>query len=202
MSNIIEIGGGGSGSAVLIPKTITANGVYSASSDSADGYDVVTVNVESGGFIPVSLFDFFYNKNTSTPSINHISNYEVALSFTDQNSTGYELCSFSVPLNKGIYIAEIKATVDKNTGLASQYTWGIYSANASGGANINANTPKETASLNTYVPFDTSDTSEHTYYVPINIVSNGTGYICFATAADNGVNATISVSSLRIKKVG
>lgn len=55
MSNIIEIGGGGSGSAVLIPKTITANGVYSASSDSADGYNEVTVNVENGGFIPVSL---------------------------------------------------------------------------------------------------------------------------------------------------
>ena len=29
----------------LIPKTITENGVYSASSDNADGYDVVTVDV-------------------------------------------------------------------------------------------------------------------------------------------------------------
>lgn len=29
----------------LIPKTITQNGVYNASSDNADGYDVVTVNV-------------------------------------------------------------------------------------------------------------------------------------------------------------
>ena len=29
----------------LIPKTITQNGVYNASSDNADGYDVVTVDV-------------------------------------------------------------------------------------------------------------------------------------------------------------
>ena len=31
---------------VLIPKTITENGVYNASSDNADGYDVVTVNIQ------------------------------------------------------------------------------------------------------------------------------------------------------------
>ena len=34
-----------SGGATLIPKTITQNGVYNASSDNADGYDVVTVDV-------------------------------------------------------------------------------------------------------------------------------------------------------------
>lgn len=33
----------------LITKTITANGTYSASSDNADGYSSVTVNVPSGG---------------------------------------------------------------------------------------------------------------------------------------------------------
>lgn len=36
---------GGGGSAVLGPKSITANGVYNASSDGLDGYDQVTVNV-------------------------------------------------------------------------------------------------------------------------------------------------------------
>ena len=35
-------------SATLITKTITANGTYSASDDSADGYSEVTVNVPSG----------------------------------------------------------------------------------------------------------------------------------------------------------
>lgn len=38
-------GGGGGGEAVLINKDITANGTYNASSDSADGYKKVVVNV-------------------------------------------------------------------------------------------------------------------------------------------------------------
>jgi len=38
-------GGGGGGSAVLITKTVTANGAYSAFDDGADGYSRVTVNV-------------------------------------------------------------------------------------------------------------------------------------------------------------
>ena len=41
--------GGGGGSATLITKNITANGTYSASDDSADGYSEVTVNVSGGG---------------------------------------------------------------------------------------------------------------------------------------------------------
>ena len=40
---------GGGSSATLITKTITANGTYSASDDSADGYSSVTVNVPTGG---------------------------------------------------------------------------------------------------------------------------------------------------------
>ena len=43
----IEQESGGGGSATLITKTITANGTYSASDDSADGYSEVTVNVPS-----------------------------------------------------------------------------------------------------------------------------------------------------------
>lgn len=39
------VGEGGGGSATLIKKTITSNGTYTASSDSADGYSKVTVNV-------------------------------------------------------------------------------------------------------------------------------------------------------------
>lgn len=37
------------GSATLTTKTITANGTYNASSDNADGYSSVTVNVSGGG---------------------------------------------------------------------------------------------------------------------------------------------------------
>ena len=39
----------GSGSATLITKSITQNGTYNASSDNADGYSSVTVNVSGGG---------------------------------------------------------------------------------------------------------------------------------------------------------
>ena len=51
MANIIKIGGGAGGGSILIPKSITENGTYNASSDNADGYSVVTVNV-AGGTIP------------------------------------------------------------------------------------------------------------------------------------------------------
>lgn len=38
-----------SGSGTLIPKSITQNGTYNASDDSADGYSSVTVDVSGGG---------------------------------------------------------------------------------------------------------------------------------------------------------
>lgn len=46
--NEVSSGGGGGGS-TLIEKSISANGVYNASDDSADGYSKVTVDVPSGG---------------------------------------------------------------------------------------------------------------------------------------------------------
>lgn len=39
---------GGGGEATLITKTIDANGVYNASSDNADGYKKVTVQLPDG----------------------------------------------------------------------------------------------------------------------------------------------------------
>lgn len=41
----LSFNGGGGGEATLIEKTITSNGTYNASSDNADGYSSVTVNV-------------------------------------------------------------------------------------------------------------------------------------------------------------
>lgn len=40
--------GGSGGSGIIVPKTITANGVYNASDDNADGYSPVTVNIGGG----------------------------------------------------------------------------------------------------------------------------------------------------------
>lgn len=47
--NEVSSGGGGGGSATLIEKSITENGTYNASDDSADGYSKVTVDVAGGG---------------------------------------------------------------------------------------------------------------------------------------------------------
>lgn len=43
--DVIAEGGGGGGEAVLINKTVTANGTYLPAADSADGYNKVVVNV-------------------------------------------------------------------------------------------------------------------------------------------------------------
>lgn len=51
MANVIKIGGGAGGGSILIPKTITENGIYNASSDNADGYSQVTVDVAGGGAV-------------------------------------------------------------------------------------------------------------------------------------------------------
>ena len=55
-------GGGGS---TLITKSITQNGIYNASSDNADGYSQVTVNVSGGGSPNDLLFHFDNNIKNS-----------------------------------------------------------------------------------------------------------------------------------------
>lgn len=53
----------------LIPKTITQNGVYNASSDNADGYDVVTVGVnEINALLTKTIKQFNLPDITSIPS--------------------------------------------------------------------------------------------------------------------------------------
>lgn len=147
---------------------------------------------------PVNISDFsFSNKiNTSVPTVTKISDYEFALSFQDQVSSGYEQCLFKVTLSAGTYVAQIKASIDKNPPYYNQYTWGIYTSSSN--ANI---TNSATSAYSTYVPFIRTDTNEHTYQVPITVKTDGYAYICFATADDNGGsggNATVTVSSLKI----
>ena len=54
------IGGGGS-QPVLITKNITQNGTYNASSDNADGYSQVTVNVSGTSFLVCNPSDLIPN---------------------------------------------------------------------------------------------------------------------------------------------
>lgn len=149
-------------------------------------------------YVNISELDLYYTKNVTTPTITRASDYECSFSFTDQSASGYEQCSFSLPMTKGIYVAEIYATVNKNTGLTSQYTWGIYSTNTEAWSKpTNANM---VSGYSTYVPFDRTDTNEHYYEIPINVLDDRTIYICFGMADDNGQNATVTVRSLKIRK--
>ena len=61
----------GSGSATLITKSITSNGTYNASSDNADGYSSVTVNVSGGGSSSAPIFDgnYFVDSNGSITNL-------------------------------------------------------------------------------------------------------------------------------------
>lgn len=86
-------GGGGS---TLIQKTITANGVYNASDDAADGYSRVTVNV------PASAVD------SGTKSITENGTHDV---------TGYASASVNVPNS---YAAGDEGKVVQNGALVSQ----------------------------------------------------------------------------------
>lgn len=65
------------GGATLITKSITANGTYNASSDNADGYSSVTVNVSGGGGLE-------YETGTWTP-VSDIA--RGTISFADSHSS-------------------------------------------------------------------------------------------------------------------
>lgn len=63
-------GGGGGGSATLIEKSITENGTYTASSDNADGYSKVTVNV--GMSFNNLIFSDYYMDYNDAPYVSTI----------------------------------------------------------------------------------------------------------------------------------
>ena len=79
---ISSIPSGGS-APILITKNITQNGTYNASSDNADGYSSVTVNVSGGGSSSAPIFDgnYFVDSNGS------ITNFII---FSDQVSSNHE----------------------------------------------------------------------------------------------------------------
>lgn len=71
MANVIKIGEGAGGGSILIPKTITQNGTYNASSDNADGYSEVTVDVAGGGDSKqISYLKWQLTNTRSTPANN------------------------------------------------------------------------------------------------------------------------------------
>lgn len=81
-------GGGGGGEAVLIDKSITANGTYNASTDNADGYKKVVVNVSGGGGLSVSSISATFTQGDNvvynTATLNDLKPYlEVVATWSD-----------------------------------------------------------------------------------------------------------------------
>ena len=84
MANIIRVGGGAGGSQpTLITKSITQNGTYNASSDNADGYSSVEVDVEgSGSITPILFTDYVTQKEGNRTITVSADNIEVVSPIT------------------------------------------------------------------------------------------------------------------------
>ena len=130
----------GSGSSTLVTKSITANGTYDATDDSADGYSEVTVAVPTGLVIPSGMG--YYN-GYLLPQIPSISGRQYAwIRDNDQNDT------YDLVLGTGVwYTKSGSATLDNwqlqfnnyATNLSYQYSiprdgtatsWGEYITSA------------------------------------------------------------------------
>ena len=98
---VVQVSGGG-GSATLISKNITQNGIYLAANDNADGYSYVDVNVQgSGGSSGVyvgttdpdssigSNGDYYYKRQTIYNVLGIIDDSQTTNRFTGQNKCGY-----------------------------------------------------------------------------------------------------------------
>jgi len=87
---------GGGSSATLITKTITANGTYSASDDSADGYSSVTVNVSGGVSITDGIVITEWDTNGTRPKAveiyGNVPNYMFG-QYNNSSSVGINLTS-------------------------------------------------------------------------------------------------------------
>ena len=107
---VVDVRGGGS---VLTEKSITQNGVYNASSDNADGYSKVTVNVSGG---TVNLQRKTVTPTTSQQQVTPDSGYD-GLSKVTVNRIPSEYIIPSGSLNitaNGTYDVTEKASVNAN----------------------------------------------------------------------------------------
>lgn len=133
---ILSISGGGG---TLIQKTVTANGTYNASDDSADGYSKVTVNV------PASAVD------TGTKNINSNGTHDVI---------GYASASVNVPnsyaagdegkvVQSGALVSQTSQTITEN-GTYDTTTKNSVTVNVQGGASITDGTEVLTRNASGY----------------------------------------------------
>lgn len=103
----------GGGSSDIVPKIITQNGVYNASSDNADGYNPVTVNVSSGG-IPSGTTP--PDPSTGSDGDLYVQTFPVAsnvnfVEYLESSGTQYINTGIAVTLGLGAYVKGISRGV-------------------------------------------------------------------------------------------
>ena len=196
IEKLVLSGGGGGGSATLITKSITANGTYLATDDSADGYSSVTVNV-SGGSTP-TLQAKAATPTTSSQTITADSGYDGLSSVTvDAIPSGYIIPSGSQSITEnGTYDVTSKASVvvdvPSSSGMNVQaYTGMDYAAAASYTATDVTLTVAKTGTYNvSWMGFrnTTSGTSGSQLY--INGSAYGSVYTTFTSSYGQSVELT------------
>ena len=137
--NPVMLGGSGGGSSTIIPKTITANGVYNASADSADGYDPVTVAIPDG-FLPSQRSNSGYvssgtwyvtNPSSYSNDIFEVQGGEAYLLMSGEN-TGNRFRAMFTTQNPLTATSNISGTQICNYSTTNRYAI-LYTAPASGG---------------------------------------------------------------------
>lgn len=190
----------------LIAKSITANGTYAASSDNADGYSSVTVNVPSSGgtyqaktnispttssqtILPDSGYDALSSVQINamptgtagTPSATKgsVSNHSVSVTPSVTNTTGY--------------ITGGTKTGTAVTVSASELVSGTYTVGASGTHDVTNYASASVASGGATASATKGAVSNHSITVTPSVTRTA-GYVTAGTS--NGTAVTVSASEL------
>lgn len=191
----------------LITKSITSNGTYNASSDNADGYSSVTVNVSGGGggtyqaktnispttssqtITPDSGYDALSSVQINampsgtagTPSATKgsVSNHSVSVTPSVTNTTGY--------------ITGGTKTGTAVTVSASELVSGTYTVGASGTHDVTNYASASVASGGATASATKGSVSNHSVTVTPSVTRTA-GYVTAGTA--NGTAVTVSASEL------
>ena len=191
----------------LITKTITSNGTYNASSDDADGYSSVTVNVSSGGGSPtlqtksvsytptetaqsetVSADTGYDGLSSVSVSVGAISSTYVGSGIDRRDSTDLTVSGGTVNVPAGYYASAGSKAVQSMTLPSSA----AVSASGSLKGQIELNTGYATY-LN--IPTGYNETSQY-YMIPRKIVgTEGTPTATKGTVSNHSVSVTPSVTN-------
>ena len=177
-----------SGSSTLTTKTITENGTYNASSDEADGYSSVTVNVpQPSGTKQISITQ----NGTTTENVADYASAEITVNVP---SSGYKTGTITPAANTAeitiatglsvihgmeIYCYPLPGTspgVRYQSGLMLDITNGRYVTNASNNAGTSAYVTGASHDFGTGTGIDFTDTNGTAYIKIKSTGTNGYGY--------------------------